>query len=68
MAGVLIWPAGVLQVFVFCWGLVCPLCPSDISPVNGGNPDGSRTLSLLTGASRMVFIAALAGIGRGPVL
>ena len=22
----------------FCRGLVCPLCPSDISPVNGGNP------------------------------
>ncbi len=49
-------------------GVVCPLCPSDISPVNGGNPDGFRTLSLLTGQAEWFFIAALAGIGRGPVL
>ena len=37
--GVLVWPAGVLQVFMFGWG-VCPLCPSDISPASGDNPSG----------------------------
>ena len=48
---------GLRGVAGFGWLVgVCPLCPSDISPVNGGNPSG------------FVFIAALAGIGRGPVL
>ncbi len=67
--GVLVWPAGVLQVLVgWLVGVVCPLCPSDISPASGGNPSGSRTLSLLTGQAEWFVIAALAGIGRGPVL
>ncbi len=32
------WPAGDGQVFVGWWGSVCPLCPSDISPAERGNP------------------------------
>ena len=34
----LVWPAGVMQVLGVWLGVVCPLCPSDISPASGGNP------------------------------
>ena len=36
--GVLVWPAGGGRFSIFWWGLVCPLCPSDISPASERNP------------------------------